>query len=80
MYIFVEHHLLFIIYYYPIYIIPILFANTSKGATSSANIYTIIETAKANNLVVERYLTYLFENLMPWSNNIPENMNIKEKK
>lgn len=71
-----------------------LFANTAKGATSSANIYSIIETAKANNLVVERYLVYLFDNLskinvadsealeelMPWSNKIPENMKIKEKK
>lgn len=71
-----------------------LFANTAKGATSSANIYSIVETAKANNLVVERYLIYLFdnllkldvkdseslENLMPWSNKIPENMKIKEKK
>ena len=71
-----------------------LFANTAKGATSSANIYSIIETAKANNLIVEKYLVYLFdnlskinvsdseaiENLMPWSNKIPENMKIKEKK
>ncbi|MBC2460532.1 IS66 family transposase [Clostridium beijerinckii] len=71
-----------------------LFANTAKGATSSANIYSIVETAKANKLVVERYLVYLFdnlskidlsdgeslENLMPWSNKIPENMKIKDKK
>ncbi|NOW87147.1 transposase [Clostridium beijerinckii] len=40
-----------------------LFANTAKGATSSANIYSIVETAKANKLVVERYLVYLFDNL-----------------
>lgn len=71
-----------------------LFANTAKGATSSANIYSIVESAKANNLVVERYLVYLFdnlskidlsdsdslENLMPWSNKIPENMKIKDRK
>ncbi|MCE5221467.1 MAG: IS66 family transposase [Clostridium sp.] len=71
-----------------------LFANTAKGATSSANIYSIVETAKANKLVVERYLVYLFdnlskidlsdseslENLMPWSNKIPKNMIIKDKK
>ena len=71
-----------------------LFANTANGATSSANIYSIVETAKANNLVVERYLVYLFdnlskidvkdseslENLMPWSNKIPEKMKIKDKK
>lgn len=71
-----------------------LFANTAKGATSSANIYSVVETAKANKLVVERYLVYLFdnlskidmkdsetlENLMPWSDKIPENMKIKDKK
>ena len=71
-----------------------LFVNTAKGETFSANIYSIVETAKANKLVVERYLTYLFENLskidiyesealenlMPWSDKIPENMKIKDKK
>ena len=71
-----------------------LFANTAKGAIASSNLYSIVETAKANNLVVERYLVYLFDNLlkvdvkdsknleslMPWSNEIPENMKIKEKK
>lgn len=40
-----------------------LFANTSKGATSISTIYSIAETAKANKLVVERYLVYLFDNL-----------------
>ncbi|WP_423219597.1 transposase domain-containing protein [Fervidicella metallireducens] len=53
-----------------------------------------METAKANNLVVEKYLVYLFDNLskidmkdvnildnlMPWSNKIPEDIKIKEKK
>ncbi len=71
-----------------------LFANTANGAIASSTIYSIVETAKANNLVVERYLVYLFdnllktdvndseslENLMPWSNKIPENMKIKDKK
>ena len=69
-------------------------SQSAKGATFSANIYSIVETAKANKLVVERYLTYLFENLskidiyesealenlMPWSDKIPENMKIKDKK
>lgn len=71
-----------------------LFANTAKGATASAIIYSIIETAKANNIVVEKFLKYLFDNLstidpqdieslehlMPWSNKIPEDMKIKDKK
>jgi transposase len=71
-----------------------LFANTAKGATSSANLYSIIETAKANKLVIERYLVYLFDslikidttdseslgNLMPWSEQIPDDLKIKDKK
>ncbi|MGL4108425.1 hypothetical protein [Clostridium sp. LP20] len=40
-----------------------LFANTAKGATYSANIYSVVETAKANKLVIERYLVYLFDNV-----------------
>ncbi len=69
-----------------------MFANTAKGATASSNIYSIVETAKANKLVVEKYLVYLFdnlskidiegseslENLMPWSDKIPENMHIRK--
>ncbi|GKU24336.1 hypothetical protein CFOLD11_11620 [Clostridium folliculivorans] len=71
-----------------------LFANTAKGATYSANIYSIVETAKANKLVVERYLVYLFDNLskinvsdseslealMPWSEKVAENIKIKDRK
>ena len=69
-----------------------LFANTAKGATASSYLYSIIETAKANNLVIEKYLVYLFDNLiniditdsecleslMPWSNQIPDNLKIKK--
>lgn len=71
-----------------------LFANTSKGANCSAKIYSIIETAKANKLIIEKYLVYLFENLvgldrtdseslenlMPWSRTLPTTLKIKEKK
>ncbi len=35
-----------------------LFSTSSKGAKASVMIYSIIETAKANNLIVEKYLTY----------------------
>ena len=69
-----------------------LFANTAKGATASSYLYSIIETAKANKLIIERYLVCLFdkliniditdseslENLMPWSNQIPDNLKIKK--
>ena len=40
-----------------------LFSNTAKGARSSAILYSIVETAKENNLDPFRYLTYLFEQL-----------------
>lgn len=71
-----------------------LFSNTAKGAKSSASIYSIIETAKANGLIVEKYLVYLFEMLskidvtnkeimlaiMPWSNDLPEELRASKRK
>ena len=59
-----------------------LFADSPKGADASATVYSIIETAKANNLNVYTYLQYLLlympdtdwqnhpeylDDLMPWS-------------
>ena len=59
-----------------------LFADTSKGASASAAVYSIIETAKANGLNVFAYLQHLLlympdtdwqnhpeelDDLMPWS-------------
>lgn len=40
-----------------------LFANTPKGARSSAVIYSIVETAKENGLNPLSYLSFLFEQL-----------------
>jgi len=40
-----------------------LFSNTPEGASASACIYSLIETAKANGLEPYWYLKYLFENL-----------------
>jgi len=40
-----------------------LFAGTPDGAKASADIYSLIETAKANNLEPYRYLRFLFEKL-----------------
>lgn len=40
-----------------------LFAGTPEGAKASAAIYSLIETAKANNLDVYKYLRFLFETL-----------------
>ncbi len=67
-----------------------LFSNTPKGAISSANLYSIIETAKANNLIVEKYIIYLMnklsqvdiitdellEELMSWNDNLPKEFRI----
>jgi hypothetical protein len=60
-----------------------LFSNTPNGADSSALIYSVIQTAIANNLKPLYYLEYVFEtiqlsknldykDLLPWSENIPE--------
>jgi transposase len=40
-----------------------LFSNTGNGAKSSATLYSIIETAKANGLIPYDYLVRLFEEL-----------------
>ncbi len=56
-----------------------LFANTPAGAHASANLYSIIESAKAHGINPELYLTYIFnqlplvetvedyEKLLPWN-------------
>lgn len=63
-----------------------LFSNTPRGATASATIYSILETAKENGLNPFEYLTWLFEEmpqlanprdpealdrLLPWSESLP---------
>lgn len=62
-----------------------LFADTPKGARSSAAVYSLVETAKANGLNVYTYLEYLLmympdtdwynypedlDDLMPWSEDV----------
>ncbi|MBR4023243.1 MAG: transposase [Ruminococcus sp.] len=49
-----------------------LFNNTARGAKCSAILYSIISTAQANGMDVEKYLTDLFSNLagtilLPWN-------------
>ena len=61
--------------------------DTIHGAQSSAIIYSLVETAKANNLKVYEYLKYLLseipqhmddtdlsflDDLLPWSEKLPE--------
>ena len=65
-----------------------LFSQTTKGANASADMYSLVETAKANGLDVFEYLSWLFrqittanhnftdeflEKLMPWSELAQEN-------
>ena len=58
-----------------------LFSETPKGATASAQVYTMVEMAKTNELNIYKYLTYLLEHrpsaemsddelerFAPWSN------------
>jgi len=70
-----------------------MFSNTPRGATASATIYSIIESAKENGLNPLTYLQYLFEmlpnvdvndsgvvdELLPWSSTLPPECRIKPK-
>ena len=58
-----------------------LFSNTPNGADASTLIYSIIQTAIANELIPQKYLEFLFESiisgmdvstLVPWSEEIPD--------
>lgn len=67
-----------------------LFSNTPNGASSSALIYSLIQTAVANELKPLYYMEYIFEQiqksddglkletLLPWSDSIPEKCKIKK--
>ncbi len=56
-----------------------LFADTQRGARASANLYSLVLTARANGLEPLKYLTYLYtelpkagtveelEALLPWN-------------
>jgi len=66
-----------------------LFSNTPKGAEASAMIYSIVETAKENNLRAHDYIEYLLEKLpsmktseledvMPWSDKLPDYIKVQK--
>ncbi len=65
-----------------------LFCNTPSGADASAITFSLVETAKENNLNIFKYLEYILdcmsqdnnydiEKLMPWSDEIPEECRAK---
>ena len=49
-----------------------LFADSPKGAAASAGVYSIIETAKANNLEPYRYLKLLLHNMPDWNRTVED--------
>jgi len=60
-----------------------MFSKTPEGARASAVIYSVIETAKENNLIPFEYLKFLFEqlpnatskqipSLLPWGEAVPD--------
>ena len=64
-----------------------LFANTPNGANASTMIYSIIQSAILNNLIPQKYLTFVFDiiqsgrdasSLVPWSDEIPESCKNKK--
>jgi transposase len=71
-----------------------LFADTPKGATANAVLYTLVETAKANELNIYNYLKFLLEKMpntdfhnhpelieryMPWSEELPDDCRLIRK-
>jgi transposase len=67
-----------------------LFSNTARGARASSVIYSVMETAKANDLKLFEYLKYLFQVmpnmagndfdvLLPWSKFLPDWCRLKLK-
>lgn len=71
-----------------------LFADTPKGAKANAVLYTLVETARANELDVYEYLKYLLEEMpnnhhlqqpevlnryLPWSKELPEQCRLQVK-
>jgi hypothetical protein len=71
-----------------------LFADTPKGATANAVLYTIVESAKANDLDIYEYIHHLlrvmpdtdFNNYpelidayLPWSKDLPQECRLNKR-
>lgn len=62
----------------------VLFSKNENGAELSSRIFTIVQTARANGIAVDRYLAFVLENiekipvkeLVPWGKIINEKFNI----
>lgn len=63
-----------------------LFCKTADGATTTGKLFSIVQTARANGLKSEEYLTYVISNinkkdindLLPWSNKLPKELLINK--
>ena len=63
-----------------------LFDKSEKGASIFRRIFTIVQTAKANAFVVDKYLEYALKNinkvpiedLLPWPEKLPKKLSIKQ--
>lgn len=63
-----------------------LFCTTSDGAITTGKLFSIVQTARANGLKSEQYLSYVISNinkkeindLLPWSNNLPKELLISK--
>ena len=64
-----------------------LFCKTADGADVTAKLFSIVQTARANGLKSEQYLSYCLRNirikpveeLLPWSKSLPEEVKITQK-
>lgn len=64
----------------------VLFSKTEHGASISGRLFTIIQTAKANGLIVGKYIEFVIdhinkapvEDLLPWSEKLPQELSIKQ--
>lgn len=71
-----------------------LFADTPKGATANAVLYTLVESARANALDVYAYLKYLLTEMpnnrylenpeiidryLPWATELPDECRLKRE-
>ena len=62
-----------------------MFCKTCDGATVIGKLFSIVQTAKATRLTVEQYLKYVIEriekfpieDLLPWSDKLPDELKIK---
>lgn len=62
-----------------------LFCKSINGAEATSKLFSIIQTARANGLIVEKYLSYCLshinkeplDNLLPWSTKLPDEIYLK---